>query len=77
MKSITAQSGQTVFDIALQELGSIEGVFDLLEANPDLQLDSAVVVGTSVKKPTPVIDLRVAEYYSRNGITPVSEIGQE
>jgi hypothetical protein len=74
MKSITAQFGQTIFDISLQELGSIEGVFDLLEANPGLQLDMAVSVGTNVKKPTPVIDLRVAEYYSRNGITPVSDV---
>lgn len=74
MKSITAKAGQTIFDISLQELGSIEGVFGLLEANSELQLDIAIPVGTKVKKPTPAIDLRVAEYYSRNGIAPVSDV---
>ncbi len=77
MKSVTAQSGQTVFDIALQEMGSIAGVFDLLEANPELQLDLAVPAGTKVNKPALVVNNLVAEYYSRNVINPVSGMGEE
>lgn len=77
MESVTAQSGQTVFDIALQEMGSIAGVFDLLEANPELQLDLAVPEGTRINKPDLVVNNLVAEYYSRNVINPVSGMGEE
>ena len=74
MRTVLASENQTIFDISIQELGSIEGVFGLLEVNPELQLDLAVPAGTKVKKAIPVIDVRVAEYYSRNKITPVSDI---
>jgi hypothetical protein len=77
MESVTAQSGQTVFDIALQEMGSIAGVFDLLEANPELQLDLEVPAGTRVNKPTLVVNNLVADYFSRNVINPVSGMGEE
>lgn len=77
MESVTAHSGQTVFDIALREMGSIAGVFDLLEANPELQLDLAVPAGTKVKKPAIVVNSLVAGYYARNAVSPVSGMGEE
>jgi hypothetical protein len=34
MKTITGRPGQTAFDIALQQYGSVEGIRWLLEDNP-------------------------------------------
>lgn len=36
MKKYTVKSGQNLFDVALAIYGSIEGVFDLLVSNPDI-----------------------------------------
>ena len=77
MKFVTAQPDQTVFDISLQELGSIEGVFDLLEVNPELQLDLSVPAETKINKPDWVVNNLVAEYYLQNVINPVSGMGEE
>lgn len=77
MKTITAQSGQTLFDLAIQELGGIEAVFELLDANDQLQLDLSVPAGTEVLIPSSYVNKRVAEYFSTNEICPVSGIGEE
>lgn len=39
MKQIEVLSEQTLFDLAAQEYGSIEGVWKIMEDNPDLQFD--------------------------------------
>ena len=77
MKTIIALSGQTLFDIALQEMGSIEGVFDILDANAFLRLDMAIASGTKVLVPDKIINSAVLDYYTRNNIKPVSGIGEE
>lgn len=77
MRSVPANNNQTLFDLSIQELGSVDGVFDLLEANTELQLDLAVPSGTKVYIPALAMDSRVADYYSRNGIKPVSGLGEE
>jgi len=77
MKTIIAENNQTLFDIAVQAMGSIEGVFEILDMNPGLMLDMAVAAGTLVKVPERVIDTKVVDYFSRNGIKPVSGLGEE
>jgi hypothetical protein len=77
MKSVQANTNQTLFDIALRETGSIEGVFDLLEANSQLRLDLAVPTGTKVMLPGPGAYGKVIDYYSRNSIKPVSGLGED
>ena len=77
MKTITSLTGQTLYDIALQEMGSAEGVFDILELNPLLRLDIAIPTGTNVFVPDTVIKPAVVDYYTRNGIHPVSDNGAE
>ncbi len=61
MQAINPIENQTAFDLALQELGSAEGVATLLEHNPTLLLDDylalsviripqdAVIMNTKVK----------------------------
>ena len=77
MKTITAEANQTVFDIAIQDMGSVEGVFDILEANAFLRLDMSIPAGTKVLVPDTVIDADVVDYLSRNGFKPASGLGEE
>ncbi|NPV35069.1 MAG: hypothetical protein HPY80_00210 [Bacteroidales bacterium] len=70
MKAITARKNQTVFDIALQELGSIEAVFDILAANSFLRPDKAIDEGQIIYIPSEIIKPSVVDYYKRNYIYP-------
>lgn len=76
MKTIEAVEGQTLFDIAIQELGSPEGVFDILKSNAYLRLDMALEAGQVVFVPDAVIKPAVVDYYARNEIKPVSGTGE-
>jgi hypothetical protein len=77
MKVITAITGQTLFDIALQEMGSVEGAFDILGINAFLRLDMSIPSGTQVLVPDKVINPAVVDYYVRNNVKPVSGLGEE
>jgi len=77
MRTITAQSGQTIFDIALQAMGDIAGAFDILALNAFLRLDMAVPAGTIVFIPDTITNPQVVDYYQRNGIIPTSGLGEE
>jgi hypothetical protein len=77
MKTTTALSGQTLFDIAIQELGGIETVFALLDENPGLQLDLSVPAGIVVNVPDAMVNKRIAAYFAENNLHPVSGIGEE
>ena len=78
MKTIIAQSGQTPFDIAIEHLGGIDTVFELLDANPGLRLDLSIPAGTVVVIPAgAAVNKMVAEYFASNNLHPVSGIGEE
>jgi len=76
MKQVEAQYNQTVWDIALQEMGSIEGVFDILENNAFIRPDMALSAGQALLVPDKVINAGVVDYYERNGIKPASGLGE-
>jgi len=69
---ITTYDRQTAFDIALQEWGSIEGVFELLVANPGLSLDSNIPAGTVLRIEGTVISQPVVDFYKKNDIKPAT-----
>ena len=48
MKIITVKFGQTIFDIALQEYGDLEGIKTLLEDNEGLDLSQELVEGSKL-----------------------------
>jgi len=77
MKTITAQTGQTICDIALQEMGDVSRSFDILAINPYLRLDMSIPAGAIVFVPETVINSQVVDYYIRGGIKPVSGLGEE
>lgn len=73
MRTAISQRGQTVFDISLQEMGSIEGVITILQMNPTIRMDSVIPTGTLIYLPDNPLKPRVESYYKKNGIVPVSE----
>ncbi len=77
MKQIIAFAKQTVFDIAMQELGSAQGVWDILDANAFLRIDQEIPAGTLIFiPPDAVVSAQVVDYYTRNSLHPVSGLGE-
>ena len=44
MKTITAKANQTVYDIALEQYGTIEALGEIMTNNPGLRNDPAAVI---------------------------------
>jgi len=72
MSNITTYQHQSVFDLAIQEYGSIEGVFDLLAANLGLEFDSDIVSGTELKIDGEIINQDIVDYYKKYNIKPAT-----
>ena len=62
--------GQTLFDIAIKEFGSIEAAFDLATIN-NLSVTDVLVPGTLLQK-TFVVNKKIASYYSDKALTPAT-----
>jgi len=72
MKRIKVLNNQSLFDIAIQEYGTVEAVFDLAMAN-GLGITDELNAGQELV--VPVSDFVVPEivnYYKKNGLHPVS-----
>lgn|GEM_PF-1055726 len=65
---------QTIWDIALQRYGTIEGVFQILADNPNAiaNLDAALAPGTVLRINDTAIDANILAYYQRNNIAPAT-----
>jgi len=72
MNNTTTYRYQSVFDLAIQEYGSIEGVFELMAANPSLELDSDIESGSIVKLEGDVSSYPVVEQYNKYSIAPAT-----
>lgn len=70
MRSIISQSGQSIWDIALAHMGSIDEVFYLLKLNPAIRIDQTIPTGTEVFVPESPTKQRVVDYYALNNINP-------
>ncbi len=77
MKTVTAIANQTVWDIALQEMGDIVGAFDIMAQNAFIRPDTELTVGQLVLVPDTVIGAGVVDYFTRNNIKPVSGLGEK
>lgn len=73
MKHITVLQGQTIFDIALEQYGHVSGVSRLIKDNPDLDgLNANLSAGDRLLIAGPVIDQEMVDYFSKQGIRPVT-----
>lgn len=72
MKNVPVAYGQNILDIALQEYGDAEGLFDLCQDN-NLSLSEVLTVGQIlVIDEAKIRNLRVVQEYQRLGFTVVT-----
>lgn len=68
----TVLNGQSLFDLAVQGMGDISGVFDLAEM-AGMQITDELTTGQLIELP-PAVDRQVAGYYASHGIIPATAI---
>lgn len=69
---ITVRNKQSLLDIAIQEAGTIEAVFEIAAAN-NLSLTDQLSPGMALGIPSlAIIDREVQEYYKNKGIRPAT-----
>lgn len=83
MRHVTVLNRQNLFDIAIQEYGSVEAAIDLLldDTNANrtqgamlqLGLMSPIQAGQKVKIITAPLNKEVFEYYRQNELHPISD----
>ncbi len=72
-KNIYIEANQSLFDLSLQEYGSIEGVFFILEVNPTLNINSSLVAGDIILIPQRApLNKKVVDYYNSLNIKSFS-----
>jgi hypothetical protein len=76
-KKIIVLPNQTIFDIAVQCYGHVDGVELLMEDNPGIitHLTMVITPGMKLNIISPVIDATVVEYYLKNKIVPATGVG--
>lgn len=62
--------GQSLFDIAVQECGSVEAAFALAVAN-DIGITDEITPGTYLKK-TSIVNKKIVDYYTLKNLKPAT-----
>jgi len=74
-KTITVKAGQTIYDIAIQEYGGVEGVRSLIADNVGtINRSSVLTVGQLVKVKSDPVDKDTLLFYKRKRLNPVSSM---
>lgn len=78
-RKVTVKSGQSIFDIALQEYGSVEGVYNLMQDNPARipSLDVDLLPGDVLLIGSDPVQKDVTDYYTRNSVFPATRSEEE
>lgn len=70
MYSKTVEYGQDLFDLAIQEYGTVEAVFIILHDNVGLEVEDFIEPGLVLKfqdePPTNIVDVEVMDFMRRN-----------
>ena len=75
IKTITVQAGQSLWDISLQELGSIEGIFDVADANNINDITGDLITGSLLTiDDSKIINQEIVDYYKNKEIQPSSNV---
>ena len=77
MGTIKPQENQNIFDISLQEYGSIEKVFDLLEDNDQFNITEDLSVYEDLKIGREAFKKDIVEYYNSRNLQPATGISDE
>ena len=74
METIRPQQNQNILDIALQEYGSIETVFDVLEDNEQYDITGEISVYEDLKVGREAFKRDIVAYYMANNVKPATDI---
>ena len=77
MGTIRAQQNQNIFDLSLQEYGSIENVFDILEDNDLYNITGDVSVYEDLKVGREAFKKDIVEYYNSRNLKPATSIADD
>lgn len=77
METTRPQENQNIFDISLQEYGSIEKVFDLLEDNEQFNITDNISVYKDLKIGREAFKKDIVEYYNSRNLKPATSITEE
>lgn len=77
MGTIKPQENQNIFDISLQEYGSIEKVFDILEDNEKFNITDDISVYEDLKIGREAFKKDIVEYYNSRNLKPATSISDE
>ncbi|BFM41739.1 hypothetical protein CFS9_03800 [Flavobacterium sp. CFS9] len=77
METIKPQENQNIFDVSIQEYGSIEKVFDLLDDNDRFNLTEDLSVYEDLKIGREAFKKDIVEYYNTRNLKPATAITEE
>ena len=72
MNKAVVQQGQSILDVALQQCGSIEAIFEMAALN-SISVTDDLLAGNSLVMPE-AKDGKVVSYYSINRVTPATAV---
>lgn len=74
IKYITVLERQSVWDLAVQEYGSSEGVYQLILDNPELNFEVTPTPGTKIKiDDTKILNKDTVNYFKEKGVKPAND----
>lgn len=76
MRSVMVQNKQSFFDIAIQELGSIEGAFEMA-LNNGFSVADNLPVNTELKVEAAPLRPEIVNFYRSKGIVPATGLTQQ
>lgn len=68
---VSVRNNQTMADIAIQEYGTIEGMFLLAKEN-DISPTDLLTTGQNMKRPNVVLNKEMENYCKKNGVSPAT-----
>lgn len=68
---IIVKNNQTLADIAIQEYGTLEGVFLLAQAN-DISPTDTLATGKKLTRPDVVLNKEMESYCKKNNVSPAT-----
>lgn len=77
METIKPQENQNIFDLSLQEYGSIEKVFDILEDNDKFNITEDISVYNDLKIGREAFKKDIVEYYNSRNLKPATALTEE
>lgn len=77
MGTIKPQENQNIFDLSLQEYGSIEKVFDILEDNDLFNITEDLSVYKDLKIGREAFKKDIVEYYNSRNLKPATALTEE